>query len=219
MQPGFARPSSRLRFRPRWWSVVLAAAACVAFVLLGNWQSGRADEKRARAAAQRLEAVRGELAPDTLLFLDNKLHRGRPGYHVLQVLKLPAGGGLLVNRGWVAAGPMRGQLPPVATPTGPVELRGLRLEHLPRAFAPSGDAREGRVWQNATPAEVGAWAGIALQPGVLEEHEGPEDGLVRDWPRADADVAVHESYALQWYSFAVLSVALCVGLGLRRDAA
>lgn len=189
------------------------------FIMLGQWQSGRADEKRARAAARQPVTVRGEFAPGTLLFLDNKILRGRPGYHVLQVLRVPAGPGVLVNRGWVAAGPARGTLPEVATPAGMVELRGFRLDHLPRALVLGGAAPEGRVWQNATPAEVGAWAGLALQPWVLEQHEGPQDGLVREWPRADADVAMHEGYALQWYSFAALSIALCVGLGFRRDPA
>src|SRR2546423_64718 len=36
-------------FRPRGWTLALAAAACVAFIALGNWQSRRADAKRALA--------------------------------------------------------------------------------------------------------------------------------------------------------------------------
>ena len=43
------------------------------------------------------------------------------------------------------------------------------------------------------------------------------ESLARDWPRPDLGVEKHESYALQWYSFAALSVALLVALSFRRD--
>jgi len=206
-----------LRFRPPWWAVALAGAACVAGVLLGNWQAGRAAEKRALAAARKAETLRGELLEKFTLFLDNKTHRGVAGYYVLQPLRLRDGRQVLVNRGWVAAGPSRDRLPAVHTPGGEIALEGLRLEHLPRAFEPAGAKREGRVWQNASVDEVAAWSGLRLEAWVLEQHAGPEDGLVRDWPRADEGVAMHESYALQWYSLAGLSVMLLVALNLKRE--
>lgn len=209
--------TGRLRFRPPWWAVALAAAACGAGVLLGNWQAGRAAEKRARAAAQKPETLRGELLAKDTLFLDNRTHRGVAGYYVLQPLRLRDGRQVLVNRGWVAAGPSRAQLPVVRTPPGEVALQGLRVDHLPRAFEPAGAKHEGRVWQNASVDEVAAWSGLGLEPWVLEQHAGPEDGLVRDWPRADADVAMHESYALQWYSLAALSIVLLAALNLKRE--
>lgn len=206
-----------LRFRPPWWACALAAAGCVAGVLLGNWQTGRAAEKRALAAAQQPETLRGELLEKYTLFLDNRTHRGVAGYYVLQPLRLRDGRQVLVNRGWVQAAATRAQLPAVRTPAGEVALQGLRAGHLPRAFELAGAKREGRVWQNASVDEVAAWSGLRLEPWVLEQHAGPDDGLVRDWPRADADVAMHESYALQWYSLAALSVVLLVALNLKRE--
>ena len=208
-----------LRFRPRWWAFALAAAGCAAGVLLGNWQSGRAEEKRALAAARRMEEVRGTFLPRFTLLLDNRAHQGRAGFHVLQPLQLREGGNLLVLRGWIPAGPTRERLPEVRTPAGEVVLRGARLERLPRAYEPGDPVRQGSVWQNATVAEVAAWSGLALAPWVLEQHSALEDGLVRDWPRPDADVPMHESYALQWYSLAALSVALFVVLSFRRERA
>ena len=61
---------------------------------------------------------------------------------------------------------------------------------------------EGKVWQNVTLERFAAWSGLALEPYVVEQHSSLDDGLLRDWPRADAGVEVHESYALQWYSLA-----------------
>jgi len=209
--------AGRLRFYPPWWGVVLAAAGCAAGILLGNWQAGRAAEKRALAAALQPETLRGELLGKFTLFLDNRTHRGVAGYYVLAPLRLRDGRQVVVNRGWVAAGPSRDQLPAVRTPAGEVVLQGLRLDHLPRAFEPAGAKREGRVWQNASAAEIAGWSGLRLEPWVFEQHAGPEDGLVRDWPRADADVGMHESYALQWYSLAAFSIVLLVALNLKRE--
>ena len=61
------------------------------------------------------------------------------------------------------------------------------------------------------------WSGLKLEPYVLEQHSPLADGLARNWPRADAGVDVHESYALQWYSLAALSAVLFVALGIRRE--
>ena len=206
-------------FRPRWWRFALAAAGCGAGIALGNWQSGRADEKRAAGAAVERIAVRGEFVPKYTVYLDNKVHRGRPGYHVVQPLRLAGGAAhVLVNRGWVAAGPRREQLPGIFTPAGQVALEGVRLERFPRAYAPAGARPEGRVWQNVTREEFGAWSGLALEPFVIEQHSALEDGLARDWPPPDAGIEKHQAYALQWYSLAALCVILFVVLSLRRDA-
>lgn len=203
-------------FRPRLWAFALAAAGCAAGILLGNWQAGRAAEKRALAAAQKPETLRGELLAKHTILLDNKIHHGRPGYQVVQPLRLADGKLVLVNRGWIAAGATRAQLPEVRTPAGQVSLQGLRLARFPQAYAPAEAKPEGPVWQNVTPARYTAASGLALEPWVFEQHSALDDGLARDWPRADAGVEKHESYALQWYSLAALSLALFFVLSFRK---
>jgi surfeit locus 1 family protein len=136
---------------------------------------------------------------------------------VVQPLRLADGRHVLVNRGWAPAGATRAQLPEVRTPGGVVSLEGLRMDHLPRAYEPAGTKREGTVWQNITVKEFAAWSGLALEPYVIEQHSALDDGLLRDWPRADAGVEKHESYALQWYSLAALSIGLLLVLGFRRE--
>lgn len=215
MTPGPSR--LRFSFRPPWWAVLLAACGCAAGIALGNWQTGRAAEKRALAVAQSPLTLRGTFEPAYTVLLDNKLHRGRPGYHVVQPLRLAQGDRVLVNRGWIAAGASRAQLPEVRTPPGEVSLSGVRLEHFARAYDPAPAVKpEGRVWQNAAIGQFAAWSGLALEPYVLEQHSALDDGLVRDWPPADAGVAMHESYALQWYSLAALSIALFLVLNIKR---
>src|SRR5262245_56058468 len=90
-----------LRFRPPWWAVALALAGCAAGIALGNWQTGRADEKRAAAAAAPVQA-RGELLAQHTFFLQNRFHHGKPGYYVVQPLRGRNGRSVLVLRGWSA---------------------------------------------------------------------------------------------------------------------
>jgi surfeit locus 1 family protein len=228
--------ASGYSFRPRAWAAALAAAACAAGIVLGNWQAGRAAEKRAIGAqleralqadpveiperpiaaeevAMKRVAASGRFVRDRTIFLDNKLRHGRPGYEVVTPLRLD-GLHVLVNRGWVAAGRTRDQLPEVPTPAGRVRVEGIALARLPQALA-AGEAR-GRVRQNLDIEAFAQETGLRLQPMVIEQHSPAADGLLRDWPRPDAGAEKNASYALQWYSLAALSVALFVGLSLRR---
>lgn len=212
-----AGPSpQRLAFRPPWWAFALAAIGFAAGIALGNWQSGRAVEKHAAAAARQPVTLRGAFEQKFTVFLDNRFYRGRPGYHVVQPLRLAQGRHVLVNRGWAPADATRAQLPDVRTPAGEIALSGLRLERFPRAYEPATATAVAAVRQNVTREWFAAWSGLALEPYVIEQHSTLDDGLVRDWPRADAGAEKHESYALQWYSLAMLSIVLFVVLNLKR---
>ncbi|HUJ87747.1 MAG TPA: SURF1 family protein [Burkholderiales bacterium] len=226
--------NSTTAFRPTWWGGALAVAGCAAFIALGNWQTHRAQDKRALAArvdaalagpplslpAHQVEAAdfalrrvlaRGEFVPAQTVFLDNKIHQGRVGYEVVTPLRL-AGGTLhvLVDRGWTPAGPRRDILPQIPTPVGEQRIEGLALTRLPRAFEPFKRIPRGRVWQNLRLADFSQASGLALLPLVIEQRSATPDGLLRDWPRPDSGAERNESYALQWYLFALLALVLFV---------
>jgi surfeit locus 1 family protein len=227
-------------FRPRLWALAAAAIACVLFVSLGNWQARRASEKRELAAAfdramrtapielpaaavdaaklvHQHVAARGEFVAERTVLLDNKLRGGRPGYEVVTPLRIAQSAWyVLVNRGWVAAAASRDVLPQVRTPPGEVRVAGVALERIPHALAAGPSS--GAVRQNLDLAAFAAETGLALQPILIEQHSPLDDGLVRDWPRPDLGIEKHESYSLQWYSFAVLAVALFITLSFRRVA-
>ncbi len=227
-------------FRPRAWPLAAAAAACAAGIALGNWQSGRAAEKRALGAELRrsLEsppielgsvqgraselvrkrvAVRGRLVDAHTIYLDNKLRRGRPGYEVVTPLRLD-GAHVLVNRGWVPAAATRDVLPAISTPPGEVRIEGLVLARVPKALE-IGPRASGKVRQNLDVDAFAAETGLSLLPIVIEQHSSLPDGLLREWPRPDAGVEKHQSYAMQWYSLAALAVVLFVVLSFRRVGA
>jgi len=225
-------------FRPRIWPLLLAAAACAGAIALGNWQSRRADEKRAigaeldaamRAAPLDLSATapagayvlkhvaaRGSFVPALTVLLDNKLRHGRPGYEVVTPLRLAGSDAhVMVDRGWLQVAPNRDKTPAVRTPAGEVRVEGLGLARLPHALA-AGAAEKGPVRQNLDLDAFAAESGLRLVPIVLQQHSNADDGLLREWPRPDAGVEMHESYELQWYSLAALAVVLGVVFAFRR---
>jgi len=208
-------------FRPRAWALALAVAGCAAGIALGNWQSDRAAQKRADGVSVEQVALRGEFEPKYTVFLDNKTYRGRPGYHIVQPLRLAGGRHVLVNRGWVPAGATRDLLPEIRTPAGEIALSGVRLQRFAAAYAPPGfensSGPEGKVWQNVTREQFSGWSGIVLEPYVVEQHSAADDGLVRDWPAVEIGAERNEAYALQWYALAALSVILFFVLNVRRE--
>jgi surfeit locus 1 family protein len=52
---------------------------------------------------------------------------------------------------------------------------------------------------------------------VIEQLSRTDDGLLRDWERPDTGAARNASYAMQWYSFAVLTIILFLVQSFRRE--
>jgi surfeit locus 1 family protein len=234
---------TRRNFRPGIVVSLLALAGLALFISLGNWQMRRADEKLARQAlfearqastlslpGRLVEAgqyewarisARGEFVADKTVLLDNKIAHGRAGFQVVTPLRLEGGSlTLLVNRGWVAAGPRREVLPEIKTPAGPQQLEGVAVVPTARFVELGKDAAapEGRVWQNLTLARFAQWSGLSLQPVVMQQTNETSDGLERAWEPPNLGADKHRSYALQWYSMAVLILVLYVFLNFRKQS-
>jgi surfeit locus 1 family protein len=235
------RQGAQFRLRPAW--LAAAAAGCALFIALGVWQSRRAEEKAvaqgrldalAAAAPVRLPAalvaatdyvgrrvtVRGEYVPQHAVLIDNRIHKGVAGYHVVMPLRIEGGEMfVLVNRGWVAAGPRRDELPRIATPVGPQSIEGVAVVPSGRAYELAPDTAPGPVRQHLAIDRIAVATGYRLQPFVVQQTNNVGDGLVRAWERADAGVNTHRAYALQWYALAVLTAIAYVALGFRRGGA
>jgi len=201
-------------FRPRLWALALALAACAAGIALGNWQSRRADEKR--AAAEALEkkhvSLRGVFRAELTVLLDNKIRNHRVGYEVVTPLKLEDATYVLVDRGWFERGAKE---PPV--PAGRVHVEGVALARLPHALR-LGEESKSRIRQNLDLADFARETGLALHPFVIEQRSDTGDGLLREWPRLDAGAEKNEAYSFQWYSLAALAIVLFVVLSFSKHA-
>ena len=218
---------------------------------LGQWQTRRAAEKqrietqaetRGRDApitlplgitpAQDLDlrkmTVRGEFLTESTIFLDNKVHNRRAGYHVLTAFR-PEGSGalLLVNRGWVATGLDRQTLPTVATPSGTQTLYGVARAYPKAVYELQNDASPNAnvAWQNITLARAEAHLKRAVHTVILQQDDTPgaanADGLTRAWAVATLQAGLgsdkHRGYAFQWYALSALLLILWIIFSVRRS--
>lgn len=230
--------SWRLTLRPG--MALLALAVAAAMVSLGNWQTRRAEERL--ALQQRVDtlaqgpvlslpaarvsaadyvngrvAVRGEFAPRHMVLVDNRVLRGAPGYHVVTPLRIRGGDRyVLVNRGWIAAGPTRDRLPEVRTPGGEVVVEGLAVVPPERVYELAEESGPGPRVQHLVLARMAKRTGLELQPIVVQQTSDAPDGLVRAWERPDSGANTHRAYAAQWYAMGAVVIAIYVGLNLKR---
>lgn len=228
------------QFTPGLLPTLATAFFLVLTVWLGNWQVGRAESKYALQARydmamreapihvgsapldrdsvlyRKLE-VRGVFDPAHTILLDNRIYKGVAGYHVLTPLIIDGGTlAILVNRGWVAVGRSREQVPVPPTPAGQVRIEGMAVEPQSRYVELTHAVPQGRVWENLDFARYAAVTRLALQPVLLLQTSAQPDGLRRDWPRPDAGVSMHVGYAIQWYSLAATLVVLWLVLNVKR---
>jgi len=236
--PGHPAPVARSK--PAWIPTAATIAAVVLFVLAGNWQHRRMLQKEAlreqisaaAAAAPvalpsgvadwrdwrfRHVVVTGTFDAAHQILIDNEIRDGRAGYDVVTPMKLDDGRVVLVDRGWVDVGPSRAALPSVPPPPGVVSVRG-RLDIPPTRYFElgDGDVPEGPVWEHLDPQRYGAATELPVLPIVVEAIEGPGgDGLLREWPRPDFGIEMHQGYMLQWYTFAAMAAGLWFWFALR----
>ena len=141
------------RFTASWVMTIMTCAGFSLFISLGLWQFDRAAFKEAikvkfetRLAAdyRQFEAwesfsendfadmefqkliIRGQFDLSRTVLIDNQIHRGQAGYHVLTPFILNVDDKIvLVNRGWVALGNTREQLPLIEVPAVDGLIRGI----------------------------------------------------------------------------------------------
>lgn len=228
------------QFAPGVWPTLAALFFFVLTLWLGNWQSGRAETKRALqdrydvamreapihvgstlldrdSVLYRKLEVRGVFDPTHTILLDNRIYNGVAGYHVLTPLIIEGGSlAILVNRGWVAVGRSREQIPLPPTPHGLVRIEGMAVDPHSRYLELMHAPPQGRVWQNLDFARYATTTRLSLQPVLLLQTSPLADGLQRDWPRPDTGVSMHVSYAIQWYSLATTLAVLWLVLNVKR---
>ena len=232
----------RRRFRAAWWSVALTTVGVMLFIALGVWQLERADFKESvqlkfeQRLAEQYRQFRPETDLDDIEFrklivngrydnahnilIDNQIHRGKAGYHVLTPLQLADSDSIiLVNRGWAAWGVSRASLPsiPAATSVGGVagivnfpsepamRLGGIELsEHWPQLV------------RYIDIEALREQFSDRLLPVVLWLAPEQAGNYVRDWNPVWMRPEKSRAYATQWFAFALLALVFFVILNLRK---
>lgn len=220
----------------RWIAMgVLAAILGTVFVMLGQWQLRRLDERResnAVVAEHRALPVSPyhEVMTGTVDEEDQWLRvsatgsyghaqfqvryrslDGAYGSYAVAVLTTDRGDRLLINRGFLPRRPGHpdGVLP--APPEGQVTVTGF-VRRNDRGDQGAMTPHENQI-RLINSAALGAALGTELVDGYLQliESTPPETDELRTLPVPAPDEGPHLSYALQWFAFTVIGV---VGFGV-----
>jgi surfeit locus 1 family protein len=166
--------------------------------------------------------LRGRFDASRQYLLDNRTHEGVAGYYVYTPLTLsPGGRGVLVNRGWIATGASREQLPEVGVPSQVTAITG-HLSPAPRPgplLGPDGYGATAwpRVVQKVDLAVMEEQLGKTLFPLVVRLAPDSRHGYIRDW-QAHYGISPerHQGYAVQWFALATALVLLYAWLTVKR---
>lgn len=246
------------RFEPRLWPTLLTLAALAVLLGLGIWQLERQAwkaalidriEQRVDAPAVALPSTiddpeawdyrpvrtTGRFLHEETLHLLGRVHRGRPGAHLITPLRRTGEAApLLVNRGWIplealdALEASEGARADIERPAGTVTINGLlRQPPAPGWIQPGNDPAANEWLRVDIPAMADA-AGLA-DPLPLILTARPAEARPGDARPAEAldrlpvPVAVqadipnnHLQYALTWFALAATLLAVYVFSQSRR---
>jgi len=177
------------------------------------------DEAEAQAQHYRRVRLQGTWLDRFTVFLDNRQMDGRPGFFVVTPLRVDGQKqAVLVQRGWVPRDASdRTRLPPLPTRSGEVSVAG-HIAPPPARLYEFSAAASGPIRQNLDLAAYSLETGLPLAPlsVVQDDSGGPDDGLLRRWPRPAVDVHKHYGYAFQWFALCALMAGLYVWFQLLR---
>jgi surfeit locus 1 family protein len=233
-------------FSPRPFTTLLTLALLVMLMSLGRWQLHRADEKRALYDSftvgadatrgidsssgpvpryQHVEA-RGHYDDSRQVLIDNMFDNEKVGYFVITPFALDSGGWVLVNRGWVAPGQTRHDLPAVPVAGDSRRIRG-RADHLPAAGIQMGQ----RAALSPPFPVVASFPTRDEITQLLKEPQwtaatdvilldaGEADGYARHWAPPGFPPMRHIGYAVQWFGLAAALFVIYLVTNIKRRPA
>jgi surfeit locus 1 family protein len=159
--------------------------------------------------------VRGTFDPSQEFLLRSRSYQGATGYNIITPLRLSGSdAAVLVNRGWI---PLTEGAPEArsrfAPPTGEVTIEGVARRSQEQAEDGPQDPPLGPnrtrldAWFRITIPRIQQQIAYPLLPVFVEQQ--PEPGaptLPARQATTDLGPGSHMSYALQWYSFAIILV-------------
>lgn len=172
--------------------------------------------------AYRRVILSGRFEGSRQYLLDNRTRKGVAGFQVLTAfLPRGAGGGVLVNRGWIPLGERRDQPPSLPAPSVELQISGAfdgPREPLPLLGSSGYEQRQWpKIVQRVELEPMAKQLGISLLPQVVLLDPNAPAGFVREWkPYYGISVERHQAYAFQWFALATALVIIYIVVNLKR---
>lgn len=164
--------------------------------------------------------IQGQPLNQQNFLLDNRSFEGRVGYDVITPL-MTTKGVVLVNRGWIAQGASRRQLPEIAAINESVTWQGYVYRPIKASLLLGANEDNPGQWPRVIQRLDFAAMAMALNQSVadfvLRLDATAEHGFVREWPPINMSPAKHRMYAVQWFTFAAILGGLFLILRIRRS--
>ena len=167
----------------------------------------------------------GEFDDGHDFLLDNKILNGKVGYQVFTPVRLGETKTILVNRGFVAQGNTRQQLPEIITPDGKIEFQGL-LDFVPsRALLLAENVHDTTRWpivlQYIDLNEISQLLGYELYDMVLwletnDSEENQHGSFENSLPALNLNSAKNNGYAFQWFALSIALLIIYVVVNTKR---
>lgn len=231
-------------FRFNWKLTLFTVLLLPVLISLGLWQLDREEEKtemQARYERRALEAptplsqldwrdndlgwmqvtASGRYDVQRQFLLDNRIYESRVGYEVITPL-ITGTGVLLVNRGWIAQGATRQDLPALPLTENEVSINAV-------IYVPSGDVM---MLGSGIEPGTGSWPEVIqrLDMALASEMLGQEvlpysvrlapgsPGLLQaNWQPINMQPETHRAYAVQWFIMALVLIILYFMFSFRRS--
>ena len=234
----------QFRFSPPLLATMATVFLVFVFISLGKWQLRQADSKAAIIALheknkqlpplplQQLDAagaaqnnrrvsLRGAPLPERQFLLDNKVFKGRVGFDVLTPFAIENSAALmLVDRGWLAMGMRRSDLPDVRIAPEVAELTG-SLYVSEKGFTlgamDEGEHSWPRIIQYVDYERLSELLSAKVLPFVLRlDADHPYAYTERSRPVVSITPDKHKAYAFQWFALAAAVFILFLALNIKR---
>lgn len=229
-----------------WFAALLALVAVSVCIRLGFWQLERAETKTQwqQELSERAEAGRRSMAeleslqepgnfpvmltgtPDNehTILLDNRIHQGTAGYHVLTPIRTASGSWVLLNRGWWPRGRERDQLPAIPAIPESISVAGRSYVYSDKVFTLADDDFTQITWplrvQRVEMTTLSEVLGVSLLPFEVRAEPDAEletgGQMVREWTGRVMTPERHRAYAVQWFAMAAALVVLILLAALRQ---
>lgn len=234
----------KYQFNPRLWAIIVTLILVSIFSRLGVWQLDRAEEKRIIQRQQQAlmkqgnikinnkrsldevfeyqkAEVTGKFLTGKVMFLDNKPYNGVHGYHVITPLKINGSEEhILVNRGWVPMRAHRKDLPEVKTSNKQQVIKGM-IKFPSSQFKLGEGINENNQWpwriQWLEIEAIRKQLDVDLLPFIVLQESEENSKFIRDWKIIVSPPEKNVSYAVQWFSFAIVLLIIFIVVNTRKN--